>query len=87
MISCYSDTVKGYIHARLGKEDATVLKELKAATGESDSQLVRRGLRLVRDALAGRRSALDLAWNSAGKFKTGAKDLSTNKKHLDGFGR
>jgi hypothetical protein len=79
--------MKGYIHARLSKEDAIVLKELKAATGESESQLVRRGLRLVHDALAGRRSALDLARNSAGKFKMGAKDLSTNQKHLDGLGR
>ena len=79
--------MKGYIHARLSKEDSAVLKELKAATGESESQLVRRGLRLVRDVVVGRRSALDVARNSAGKFKMGPKDLSTNKKHLDGFGR
>ncbi|MGH9256381.1 MAG: hypothetical protein ACRD3C_17625 [Vicinamibacterales bacterium] len=79
--------MKGYIHARLSKEDASVLKELKAVTGESESQLVRRGLRLVRDVLVRRRSALDVARNSAGKFTMGPKDLATNKKHLDGFGR
>jgi len=48
--------MKGYIHARLSKEDSAVLKELKAATGESESQLVRRGLRrLGRQALRPRR--------------------------------
>lgn len=79
--------MKPYIHARLSREDRAVLDSLKKATGSSESQLVRRGLRLVREALAGRRSALDLAGESAGKFKKGPKDLSTNKKHLDGFGK
>jgi hypothetical protein len=79
--------MKGYIHARLTKEDVAVLEELKAATGESESQLVRRGLRLVRDVVGRGRSALDIARTSAGKFKTGPKDISTGKKHFDGFGR
>lgn len=79
--------MKTYIHARLSREDRAVLDSLKKATGSSESQLVRRGLRLVREALAGRRSALDLAGESAGKFKMGPKDLSTNKQHLDGFGK
>ena len=79
--------MKDYIHARLTKEDVAVLEELKAATGESESQLVRRGLRLVRDVVDRGRSALDIARNSAGKFKAGPKDISTSKKHLDGFGR
>ena len=79
--------MKSYIHARLAKEDSALLEELKKATGESESQLVRRGLRLVRAAVAGRRSALDLAGDSVGKFKKAPKDLSTNKKHLEGFGQ
>lgn len=79
--------MKSYIHARLGKEDNAVLKELKNATGESESQIVRRGLRLMREKLSGRRSALDLAGTSVGKFKRARKDLSTNKRHLAGFGR
>jgi hypothetical protein len=33
-----------------------------------------------------RRSALQLAGTSVGKFKKGPRDLSTNRKHLDGFG-
>jgi len=79
--------MKDYIHARLTKEDVAVLEELKAATGESESHLVRRGLRLVRDVVGRGRSALDIARNSAGKFKAGPKDISTSKKHLDSFGR
>jgi hypothetical protein len=78
---------KGYIHARLAKEEAALLEELKKATGESESQLVRRGLRLVRAAVSGRRSALDLAGDSVGKLKKAPRDLSTNKKHLEEFGR
>lgn len=79
--------MKGYIHARLGKEDSAVLQELKHATGQSESQLVRRGLRLMRESLTRPRSALEVAGHSVGKFKKGPKDLSTNKRHLDGFGR
>ena len=79
--------MKGYIHARLHKEDSAVLQELKHATGQSESQLVRRGLRLMRDTLGGKPSALDLAGRSVGRFKKGPADLSTNKKRLDGFGR
>ena len=79
--------MKAYVHACLGKEDAAALDALKRATGHSESQLVKRGLRLMRDALAGRRSALDLAGPSTGRFRTGPKDLSTNRTHLVGFGR
>ena len=79
--------MKSYIHARLGKGDRAVLEEIKRATGESESRLVRRGLRLVLRQLGGRRTALDLAGDSAGKFKNGPRDLSTNKKYLDRFGR
>jgi len=86
-VLCYINAVKSYIHARLSREDHAVLEELKQATGESESRLVRRGLRLVLKELGGRRSALDLARDSAGKFKKGPKDLSTNKKYLDRFGR
>lgn len=79
--------MKSYIHARLAQEDSAVLKELKNATGESESQIVRRGLRLMREKLSGQRSALDLAGTSVGKFKRAQKDLSINKRHLEGFGR
>ena len=79
--------MKSSIHARLDREDSAVLQELKTATGESESQIVRRGLRLMRETLSGKRSALDVAGTSVGRFKKAPKDLSTNKRHLEGFGR
>ena len=78
--------MKSYIHARLGKEDSVVLEELKQATGRTESEIVRRGLQLVAEEQGRRRSALELAGPSLGRFKKGPKDLSTNRKHLKGFG-
>jgi hypothetical protein len=79
--------MKTYIHARLSKEDRAVLEELKKATGRSESELVREGLRLVRLQLERKRSALEVAGRSSGKFAGGPKDLSTNEEHLAEFGR
>jgi len=65
-----------------------VLEELKETTGQTESEIVRRGLQLVLVAQEGRRrrSALELAGRSVGRFKKGPRDLSTNRKHLEGFG-
>ena len=63
-----------------------MLEDLKQSTGRSESELVRRGLRLVQQEQAGTASALELAGPSVGKFKKGPKDLATNRKHLEGFG-
>ena len=79
--------VKAYIHARLSKEDRAILEDLKKSTGRSESELVREGLYLMRRQLEGKRTALEVAGRSAGKFAGGPKDLSTNKEHLAGFGR
>ena len=78
--------MKAYIHARLSREDQTLLDELKMATGDSESELVRRGLRLVRETVGSGPSALELAGPSAGKFARGPKTLSSDRKHLEGFG-
>ena len=78
--------MKPYVHARVGKEDRALLDRLTQTTGRSESELVRRGLRLVAQELTAPRSARDLAGPSVGKFKGGPRDLSTNKAHLDGFG-
>ena len=83
---CYIDRMKTYIHARLSPEDRAELNDLKRATGHSESELVRHGLRLVRERLGRSASALALAGHSTGRFKKGPKDLSTNARHLDGFG-
>ena len=78
--------MKKYVHARLAPEDEAVLAELKALTGRSDSEIVRRGLRLVAEEEKRRRSALTLAGKSVGRFTAGPRDLSTSKAHLEGFG-
>jgi hypothetical protein len=83
---CYIYSVKAYIHARLGLEERAALEELKAATGQSESEIVRRGLRLVAQEERLSRSALALAGRKVGRFKNGPRDLSTNRKHLEGFG-
>ena len=84
---CYIPHVKTYIHARLGVEERAALEKLKAETGRTESDLVRRGLQLVAQEERRRRSALDLAGSSVGRFKKGPRDLSANPRHLDGFGK
>lgn len=79
--------MKTYVHARLGREERLLLRELRDATGASDSELVRRGLKLMLEKTGIRRSALDAAGTSVGKFSGGPRDLSSNQDHLDGFGR
>lgn len=78
--------MKSYVHARLGEEDRAALEELKVKTGQTESELVRRGLQLIAQAERRRSSALDLAGTSVGRFKKGPRDLSRNRKHLEGFG-
>jgi hypothetical protein len=78
--------MKPYIHARLSPEERVMLEQLKESSGYTESEILRRGLRLVSQELGARPSALDVAGRSVGKFTTGPKDLATNRKHLDGFG-
>jgi len=79
--------MKTYIHARLTMGDRAILEDLRKATGCSESELVRRGLRLALKELNRKQSALELAGSSVGKFKRGPRDLATNQKHLEGFGK
>ena len=84
---CYNRAMKTYIHARLNDEDRLILRDLKKSTGRSESELVRRGLRLVLEEVRPKKSALELAGGCVGKFKKGPRDLATNPKHLESFGR
>ena len=86
-ILCYIGGMKAYIHARLGEDERTVLEELKQSTGRTESAIVRRGLQLVAEEEGRRRSALELAGRSVGRFKKGPRDLSTNRRQLEGFGK
>ena len=78
--------MKTYVHARLTPEDRAMLEDLKRSTGCSESELIRRGLRLTLKERGRRRSALELAGRSVGRFRKGPRDLAANKKHLEGFG-
>jgi hypothetical protein len=78
--------MKAYIHARLAHDDRVTLEELKRSTGRTESEIVRRGLQLVAKEAGRRQSALELAGRSVGRFQKGPRDLSTNRKHLEGFG-
>ena len=78
--------MKAYIHARLPAKERKALEALKAATGQSESELVRRGLQLVAAETGSGRSALDAAGRGVGRFKGGPRDLSRNRRHLEGFG-
>lgn len=78
--------MKRYIHARLDPEARAGLERLKKETGQSDSELVRRGLQLVAREVRGRVSAFDLGRRSVGKFKGGPRDLSRNPDHFESFG-
>jgi hypothetical protein len=79
--------MKGYIHARIRAEDRTALEELKEKTGQSESEIVRHGLQLMVQEQRRRQTALELAGKNVGRFTIGPRDLSSNRKHLDGFGQ
>ena len=78
--------MKTYVHARLSPKDRIVLDRLRRSTGRTESDILRRGLWLVADAESRQTSALDLAGRRVGRFKNGPPDLSTDKRHLKGFG-
>ena len=66
---------------------STTLSPANSGSGISESELVRRGLRLIRKELEREPSAAELAGSSVGKFKQGPSDLATDRKHLEDFGR
>lgn len=71
-------------HIRLDSQTEGVLDRLARETGQSPSELVREGLRLVAAAhpSAGTPEIVGL-----GAFASGTPDLGSNKAHLRGFGR
>jgi len=71
------------VHARLDDGSERTLARLRRATGLSDSEILRRGLRAfdVMQGGRGRRRIIGL-----GAFASGKPDLGSNKGHLNGFG-
>jgi hypothetical protein len=71
------------IQTRLNEATKAALKNAARQQGRSVSELVREGVELVisRHSASPRRKIIGV-----GRFKTGIPDLSTNPKHMEGFG-
>ena len=77
-------TVRATIQARLDSRSQELLAALIRELGWSPSQVVREGLRMLGASRLRRRRKGIIG---LGKFASGIPDLSTNKKHLQDFGR
>jgi len=76
--------VKKTVQARLDEESYRSLRRLARRLGETPSEIVRRGIRLV-ESIHGGRGRLGVI--GMGRFESGVKDLGSNKDHLKGFGQ
>lgn len=72
------------VHARLDPETKRLLERLRRQFGWSDSEVVRRALRVLAEAELPRRRRKIVG---LGEFESGVDDLGSNPDHLDGFGR
>jgi len=72
------------IHARLDVHTERLLRELERRLGWNDSQVVREGIKALNVLLAPKRSRHIVG---LGRFRSGIRDLGSNKGHLKGFGR
>lgn len=81
--------MKNFVHARLNSNDMKLLADLRKKNGETVSELVKKGLRLLyaRASKPFKKTALELCKTSVGKFSFRVSDLSTNKIHLEGYGK
>lgn len=77
-------TMATSIQARLDKDAERALARLVRHFGWTPSQVVREGLRVLAECYVprGRRTII-----GQGKFSSGVKDLASNKKHMQGFGK
>jgi hypothetical protein len=72
------------IHARLDDETSAMRDLLKRSEGWTDSEIVRRGIKLL--AAVTPKPSRKHRFTGVGKYDSGIPDLATNPKHLDGFG-
>lgn len=75
--------VSKVVQARLDDEMRAVLDRLRRRTGVGESELVRRGLKLLASASEERPKRIV----GLGRFASGRADLGSNKRHLHAFGR
>jgi len=72
------------IHARIDEETERLLREIERRLGWNDSQVVREGIKALNTSLVPRRPRQIVG---LGRFRSGIRDLGSNKAHLKGFGR
>lgn len=72
------------IHARLDDDTAALRDELKRSEGWTDSEIVRRAIKLLAAATPPTKRR---KFAGAGKYHSGIPDLATNKAHMEGFGK
>ena len=72
------------IHARLDLRTERLLRALERRLGWNDSQVVREGIKALHVLLGPERSRHIVG---LGRFRSGIRDLGSNKTHLKGFGR
>jgi uncharacterized protein YoxC len=72
----------------MNPEESKLLMEIKKKIKQTESAIINKGLRLVdQKDIQKKKTALELAGDSVGKVSSGIKDLSTNKKYFEGFGK
>lgn len=76
--------MRATVQARLDKDSQIALERLVQRLGWSSSRVVREGLKLM---VASYGAAPKRGIIGMGKFASGIKDLGSNKKHLEGFGK
>ena len=74
---------KTTVQARLDPESQQALETLTRRLGMSQSEVVRAGLRLM---IQQQPAPAKPKFIGIGKFASGVGDLSTNKKHMEGYG-
>jgi metal-responsive CopG/Arc/MetJ family transcriptional regulator len=84
-----SDMATERVSVRLDSELRQQLEKEASLEGKSESEVLRRALEEYLSARGGRATCYELARKSGlvGAVKDGAADLSTNRKHFEGFGR
>ncbi|MBB6146397.1 Arc/MetJ-type ribon-helix-helix transcriptional regulator [Silvibacterium bohemicum] len=76
--------MKTVVQARLDEDTRKDLDRLVRNLGLSASEIVREGIRLVKEQHAKPRPKKIVG---LGQFDSGITDLGSNKKHLEGYGR
>jgi hypothetical protein len=72
------------IHARIDEQTERLLREIERRLGWNDSQVVREGIKALNTSLVPKRPRPVVG---LGRFRSGIRDLGSNKAHLKGFGR